>query len=135
MVLPGRATCRGGRRPGHGRGLPGGGQPPRPYQVKQAHAWYAILGDMDDRLHDRFGNLAMTVELSGLLAAASQRPGALLSPPWWMNPASPGPTLENTAEAGLRRVGDRRRPGVAQRRHAHGGHGELDHLGAHARQR
>ena len=56
------------------------------YEIKQAQAWYGIMGDMDDWLYAHYGTLAMTVELSGFMEAVRARPWLLLSPASWMNP-------------------------------------------------
>jgi len=66
------------------------------YAIKQAKAWYGIMGDMDDWLYDGLGTLAMTVELSGFLDALKQRPLALFAPAAWMNPTHPAETLANS---------------------------------------
>ncbi len=71
-------------------------QPGPRYQIKQAQAWYGIMGDMDDWLYERCGTLAMTVELSGAMEAVRERPTALFSPASWMNPVSPGATVRNS---------------------------------------
>lgn len=72
----------------------------RPYVVQQSRSWYAILGDLDDWLHDRFRTRAVTVELSAP-GVGVRRPSHLLSLLAWMNPSSPGPTVENAAVACL----------------------------------
>lgn len=77
-------------------------QPGRKYAVKQSNAWYAILGDLDDWMYDRFGTLAITVELSAFLDAFPEKPMALIRNSWWMNPVRPDPTVDNTAEPCLR---------------------------------
>lgn len=63
-----------------------------PYTVKQARSWYTILGDMDDWLYDRFGTLAVTVELSRLNINLGS-PAHLLRTLGWMNPPDPTETL------------------------------------------
>ncbi len=68
----------------------------QPYTVKQAHAWYTILGDMDDWMYATHGTLAVTVELGRTGVGLSGDPLRLLSSLWWMNPADPGPTLAHT---------------------------------------
>ena len=74
-----------------------GAQPGVPYRVKQAHAWYTILGDLDDWLLDRFGTLAVTVELGSAAANLRRAPWRLLSGAAWMNPADPEAILAETA--------------------------------------
>ncbi len=71
-------------------------QPAQRYEIKQAQAWYGIMGDMDDWLYDRLGTLAMTVELSGFMEAVRARPWTLFSPAFWMNPLHPGAAVENS---------------------------------------
>ena len=81
-------------------------QPRHAYTVKQARAWYTVLGDLDDWLYDRFGTLSMTLELSRPLAGVAWRPWRLVQPLAWMNPPDPGPTVANTAEACLRALAE-----------------------------
>ncbi len=71
-------------------------QPGQRYEIKQAQAWYGIMGDMDDWLYAHHGTLAMTVELSGFLEAVRRKPWLALSPAFWMNPVHPGETVENS---------------------------------------
>jgi len=73
----------------------------RPYEVKQSHAWYAILGDLDDWLYDAFGTFSVTVEVARAAAGLRGRPARLLSPVWWMNPPEPEPTCARAAAACL----------------------------------
>jgi len=81
-------------------------QPGRPYRVKQARAWYTILGDLDDWLYATFGTLALTIELAAPLAGVGRNPLRLLSPLAWMNPRDPEPTLAITAIPCLRLLGE-----------------------------
>lgn len=74
-------------------------QPQAPYQVKQAHAWYTILGDMDDWMYDAYGTLVVTVELGRTGIGLGGNPLRALSALWWMNPRDPAPTVAHTADA------------------------------------
>jgi predicted deacylase len=71
------------------------------YRVKQSHAWYAILGDLDDWLYASFGTLAMTVELGWPMANLADPPARVPSMLSWFNPRKPDLILEQTAEACL----------------------------------
>ncbi|MFH1464128.1 MAG: M14 family metallopeptidase [Pseudomonadota bacterium] len=72
-------------------------QPGPKYTVKQARAWYAILGDMDDWLYDAFGTVAVTVELGRVLEGLRTHPWRLGSAAAWMNPAVPAEIISWTA--------------------------------------
>ncbi len=77
-------------------------QPAEPYRVKQSRAWYTILGDLDDWLHDRFGTLSVTVELARPLAGLAGRPWRMASSLAWMNPTEPAAVVAATALPCLR---------------------------------
>ncbi len=85
-------------------------QPDHPYRVRQSRSWYAILGDLDDWLYDRFGTLSVTVELSTPLSGVRYNPLLLLCSFLWMNPRMPELTIANTTKAccAALRVGVRR---------------------------
>jgi predicted deacylase len=72
-------------------------QPGPKYAIKQARAWYTILGDMDDWLYDAFGTLAVTVELGRVLEGLRTHPWRLGSPAAWMNPADPAGIIAESA--------------------------------------
>jgi carboxypeptidase T len=72
----------------------------RPYEVKQARSWYAILGDLDDWMYEGFGTLAVTVELSRL-PANLRGFGHLARTLGWMNPPCPEPVVHDTVDACL----------------------------------
>jgi hypothetical protein len=72
------------------------GQPAQRYELKQAQAWYGIMGDMDDWLYDSLGTLALTVELSGFFEAVAERWSRLFCPASWMNPVHPRDAVLNS---------------------------------------
>jgi predicted deacylase len=59
-------------------------RPDSEFQVRQAAAWYAIVGDLDDWLDATFGTLAFTVEVSRLDRRLLHPRAA--NPFWWANP-------------------------------------------------
>lgn len=73
----------------------------RRYRVKQAHAWYAILGDLDDWLYASFGTLAVTIELGWPLANLYQWPWRAPSALSWFNPREPEPMCAPLVDACL----------------------------------
>jgi hypothetical protein len=54
------------------------------------------VGDLDDWLDDRFGTLALTVEV-GKLSKQLFHPLRLLNAFWWMNPMKIEPTVRNVS--------------------------------------
>jgi hypothetical protein len=77
------------------------GQPGQRYELKQAQAWYGIMGDMDDWLYDELGTLSMTIELSGFMEAVKVQWRRLFSPASWMNPVHPADAVLNSHTASL----------------------------------
>ncbi len=71
------------------------------YKAVQTSHWVpgAMAYGMElDHLHARFGALAILVEISRG-GVSPRRPGSLLHPFRWYNPAHPGPVAERTAAA------------------------------------
>jgi carboxypeptidase T len=65
-----------------------------PYRAGQAINFYPTVGDLDDWLDDRFGTLALTVEV-GALDRRLFHPRRLLNAFCWMNPADVEGTVRN----------------------------------------
>jgi hypothetical protein len=71
------------------------------YSAVQSSHWVpgAMAHGMElDHLHARFGAVSLLVEVSRG-GASPRRPGSLLHPFRWFNPAHPGPVAERTAAA------------------------------------
>jgi predicted deacylase len=67
-----------------------------PYRIRQAIDLYPTIGDLDDWLDDRFGTLALTVEV-GALDRRLLDPRRFFNPFCWMNPLAIGPTVANSS--------------------------------------
>ena len=65
-----------------------------PYRCGQSINFYPTVGDLDDWLDDRFGTLALTVEV-GALDRRLWRPGHLFNTFCWMNPTDVEGTVRN----------------------------------------
>lgn len=79
-------------------------QPVTKYKAQQSYSWYPTLGDMDDFLYIQHGVMSFTVE-HGTIAANLKY--ALTHKPfmfWIMNPADPGPWVDNDRDALLAAV-------------------------------
>jgi carboxypeptidase T len=77
-----------------------------PYHFRQAIDLYPTIGDLDDWLDDRFGTLALTVEV-GRLDRRLLHPRRFFNPFCWMNPLAIAPTVANSSPGvlGLMRSG------------------------------
>ena len=70
------------------------------YEVKQSRTWYTILGDCDDWMFDRFGTLAVTVEL-GRMYGGVRNPLLVVSQLAFLNPPDPSAIVGDTVDACL----------------------------------
>jgi predicted deacylase len=82
----------------------------RTYKIANSRSWYGVMGGLDDWLYATFGTLSVTVELARPLAGVGMNPLLLACPLAWMNPRDPESTIEETAEACLRALGEGMRP-------------------------
>jgi predicted deacylase len=65
------------------------------YRSKQSRAWYPILGSSNDWFYDRFGTLAMTVEVSAPAASVKADPRRAGRAFWYANPTDPQRWIDN----------------------------------------
>ena len=77
-----------------------------PYRAGQAINFYPTVGDLDDWLDDRFGTLALTVEV-GALDRRLLHPRRLLNAFCWMNPADVEATVRNVTPGVLNLLAQR----------------------------
>jgi carboxypeptidase T len=75
------------------------GRPGSEFKVRQAAAWYPMLGNLDDWLDESFGTLAFTVEV-GRLDRRLLHPRAA-NPFWWANPTDTAPALDQVTPSVL----------------------------------
>ena len=88
-------------------------QPTWTYRSKQSRAWYPILGSSNDWFYDRFGTLAMTVEVSPPAAEVRADAGKARWFFWYANPVDRQGWVDNDRDGCLAAL-------VAAHDHRHG---------------